>query len=241
MVVMGFNLLLADNDANYSSLLKRGLRNAEYRLFQAESREMALQYIVNCRIDAAIVDLDLPGGVKEILHTCENNSIPLVTTGNQSLDDSEYLIEIMYYGIPYFTKLDTAGVCITDTIISRINRMLKSVIIFSNNKDYRVGVVAGFSINGYNVIIADKTEDLEYLYTTKKPQAIVLYFPKYRDLHSISKIRKMNGNVPILVVARDYNDHLNRLVKCGAITITTQDMVVHRLEDIWLRPCSIKS
>lgn len=233
---MNFNLLLADNDANHSSLLKKDLMNTDYRLFQAESREMALQCISNCRIDAAIVDLDLPGGVKEILFECKNNSIPLITTGNQTLDESEYLIEIMYEGIPYITKLNTEGTSVRNTIITKINRMLRSVLIFGNNKDYLLGLCAGFTIEGYNITVADKAEDLEYLYNTERPQMIILYYPKHRDLAGICRIRKTDEKVHILIISKDTKEYPYNLVKKEALAIITQDMVSRYIAETWLRP-----
>ena len=159
--------------------------------------------------------------------------MPVLTTGNQPLPESEWQIELMYHGIPYLSKMDNDGIRIIDNIIIKMNRILKRVLIFSTNKAYQRGAVAGLNISGYNVIIADRSSDLIYLYTRERPQAIILYFPQCKDFHPIRRLRKIDSEIPIIVVPGEHSVKLN----CGAVKVIPREMVAHYLEEIWLNPC----
>jgi len=229
---MGFKILLADDDANYLSRLGRALLDADYLLYPAESKEIALQQIAEHDIDAAIIDIDLPGGVEELLEACLNKTKPIVTMGALPLKETEHLVEIMYYGIPYVKKFGDEGSPKLYKIIARMNALLKTLLIFSNNKEYQLGVLAGLSSRGHKVFIADRAEDLVQTFLLSEPKAILVYFPKDEDLREIAKIRKMDSKLPIAVVINSQEGDLGGQINDVATKIITQDKMADYLEGL---------
>jgi CheY-like chemotaxis protein len=106
---MGFRIVIADSNAKFMSMLGRALLDSDYSLYPAESKETALQQITQFDIDACIIDVDLPGGIEEVLQACMSKSKPIVAMGASTLKDTGKLVEIMYYGIPYVKKFNAEG------------------------------------------------------------------------------------------------------------------------------------
>ena len=71
-------------------------------------------------IDAAIIDINLPGGVEELLEACLSKSRPIIAMGAPPLKETEHLVEIMYYEIPYVKKFGNEGDARPDRIIARV-------------------------------------------------------------------------------------------------------------------------
>ena len=92
---MGFKIVIADSNANFMSMLGRALLDSEYSLYPAESKETALEQISQYDIDACIIDVDLPGGIEEVLQACMNKSKPIVAMGASTLKETGKLVEIM--------------------------------------------------------------------------------------------------------------------------------------------------
>ena len=224
---MEFKILLADNDANFLSQLGRALLNVDYSLYPAESKEIAMQQIKKGNIDAAIIDTDLPGGIEEVLEACVNMSKPIVAMGALPLKETEQLVEIMYYGVPYVKKFNAEGSPKLDKIIARMNALLKTLLVFSNNKEYQLGVLAGLNSKGYKVFVADQAEDLVHTFLLSEPKAILVYFPKDEDLREIIKIREIDTKLPIALVINSQQDEVNKgpIDKNGATKIITQDEI----------------
>lgn len=229
---MGFKILLADNDANYLSRLGRALLDADYLLYPAESKEVALEQITEHNIDAAIIDVNLAGGVAELLEACMNKSKPLVTMGDLPLKETKYLIDIMYYGIPYVKKFSNEGAIKLDNIIARMNALLKTLLIFSNNKEYQLGVLAGLKSKGYKVFVAEQAEDLIHTFLLSEAKAVLVYFPKDKDLQEIAKIRKMDSKVPIAIVINNQQGDPDRQISDEATKVMPQDKLADYLKEI---------
>lgn len=229
---MGLRILLADNDADYLSLLGRALLEKDYLLYPAESKEIALQQITEHNIDAAIIDMNLPGGVAEVLEACLNKSKPIVTMGALPLKETEHLVEIMYYGIPYVKKFSNEGAIKLDVIIAKMNALLRTLLVFSNNKKYQLGVLAGLNSTGYRVFVADQAEELLHAFLLSEAKAILVYFPKDEDLQEIAKLRRMDSKVPIAIVVNSQQDDLTRQTNDEATRVITQDKLVDYLEEL---------
>jgi len=229
---MGFRILLADNDANYLSRLGRALLDANYLLYPAESKEIALKQITEHNIDAAIIDVNLPGGVTELLEACLNKSKPIVTMGDQPLKATNYLIEIMYYGIPYVKKFSNGGAIKLDNIIARMNALLKTLLIFSNNKEYQLGILAGLKSRGYKVFVAQQAEDLVHTFLLSEAKALLVYFPKDKDLQEVAKIRKMDSKVPIAIVINNQQGDIDSQISDEATKVMPQDRLADYLKEI---------
>jgi len=228
---MAFKILLADNDANYLSLLGRELLDAEYLLYPAESKEIALQQIEH-DIDAAIIDVSLPGGVEELLEACLNKAKPIIAMGALPLKETQHLIEIMYYGVPYVKKFGNEGGPKLDMIIARMNTLLKTLLVFSNNKEYQKGVLAGLNARGYKVFVAHQAEDLLHTFLLSEPRAILVYFPKSDDLQEIAKIRRMDRELPIAVIMNGQQGDLGEQINDEATRVISQDRLADYLEEL---------
>lgn len=230
---MGFKILLADNDANFLSRLGRMLLDVDYLLYPAESKEIAMQQIKQGNIDAAIIDINLPGGVEEVLEACLSKSKPIVAMGALPLKETEHLVEIMYYGVPYVKKFGDEGSPKLDKIIARMNALLKTLLIFSNNKEYQRGVLAGLSSKGYKVFVADQAEDLVHTFLLSEPKAILVYFPKDEDLREIIKIREIDAKLPIALVINSHQSELSGPIDRNGVTkIITQDKISDYIEGL---------
>jgi len=229
---MGLRILLADNDANYLSLLGRALLEKDHLLYPAESKEIALQQITEHDIDAAIIDINLPGGVEEVLEACLNKSKPIVTMGALPLKETEHLVEVMYYGIPYVKKFSNEGTIKLDTIIAKMNALLRTLLVFSNNKKYQLGVLAGLNSTGYKVLVADRAEELLHAFLLSEAKAILVYFPKDEDLQEIAKLRRMDSKVPIAIVINSQRGDLGGQINDEATRVITQDKLVDYLEEL---------
>ena len=197
---MGFKILIADNNANFMSMLGRALLDSDYFLYPAESKETALKQITHSDIDACIIDVDLPGGIEEILQTCVNKSKPIVTMGISPLKETDKLVEIMYYGIPYVKKFSAEGEPKLDHVIARMNVLLRTLLIFSKDSEYQRGVIAGLESKGYKVFTTESAEDIMHTFLISEPKAILVYFPSRDDLEELSKIRKLDSSLPIALV-----------------------------------------
>jgi DNA-binding response OmpR family regulator len=229
---MELKILLADNDASYLSLLGRALLEKDYLLYPSESKEIALHQITEHDIDAAIIDVNLPGGVEEVLEACLNKSKPIVTMGALPLKETEHLVEIMYYGIPYVKKFSNEGAIKLDTIIARMNALLRTLLIFSNNKEYQLGVLAALNSTGYKVFVADQAEELLDTFLLSEAKAILVYFPKHEDLQEIAKIRGMDSRVPIAIVINSQQGDLGGQINDKATKVITQDKLADYLEEL---------
>jgi len=197
---MSFKILIADNNASFMSMLGRALLDSDYSLYPAESRESALKQITQSDIDACIIDVDLPGGIEEILQACINKSKPIVAMGISPLKETDKLVEIMYYGIPYIKKFSSEGEPKLDHIIARMNVLLRTLLIFSKDSEYQRGVIAGLESKGYKIFTTENAEDLMHTFLISEPKAVLVYFPTKDDLEELSKIRKVDNSLPIALV-----------------------------------------
>lgn len=197
---MSFKILIADNNASFMSMLGRALLDSDYSLYPAESRESALKQITQSDIDACIIDVDLPGGIEEILQACVNKSKPIVAMGISPLKETDKLVEIMYYGIPYIKKFSSEGEPKLDHIIARMNVLLRTLLIFSKDSEYQRGVIAGLESKGYKIFTTENAEDLMHTFLISEPKAVLVYFPTKDDLEELSKIRKVDNSLPIALV-----------------------------------------
>lgn len=197
---MSFKILIADNNASFMSMLGRALLDSDYSLYPAESRESALKQITQSDIDACIIDVDLPGGIEEILQACVNKSKPIVAMGISPLKETDKLVEIMYYGIPYIKKFSSQGEPKLDHIIARMNVLLRTLLIFSKDSEYQRGVIAGLESKGYKIFTTENAEDLMHTFLISEPKAVLVYFPTKDDLEELSKIRKVDNSLPIALV-----------------------------------------
>lgn len=197
---MSFKILIADNNASFMSMLGRALLDSDYSLYPAESRESALKQITQSDIDACIIDVDLPGGIEEILQACINKSKPIVAMGISPLKETDKLVEIMYYGIPYIKKFSSEGEPKLDHIIARMNVLLRTLLIFSKDSEYQRGVIAGLESKGYKIFTTENAEDLMHTFLISEPKAVLVYFPTRDDLEELSKIRKVDNSLPIALV-----------------------------------------
>lgn len=197
---MSFKILIADNNASFMSMLGRALLDSDYSLYPAESRESALKQITQSDIDACIIDVDLPGGIEEILQACINKSKPIVAMGISPLKETDKLVEIMYYGIPYIKKFSSQGEPKLDHIIARMNVLLRTLLIFSKDSEYQRGVIAGLESKGYKIFTTENAEDLMHTFLISEPKAVLVYFPTKDDLEELSKIRKVDNSLPIALV-----------------------------------------
>lgn len=231
---MGFKILIADSDAGYSRFLQRVLLDADCLLHPAESSEVALQQITKHNIDAAIIDINLPGRVEELLEACLHKSVPIVAVGDLPLEETDHLVEIMYHGIPYVKKFTDEGDVNSDTIISKMNIMLETLLVFSNNKEYGLGVQAGLSTRGYKVFVADQARDLLHAFLINEPKVILVYFPKDEDLQEIARIRKIDSKVPVVLITNSQQDDLGGQINDEATKVITQDRVAVYLEELCL-------
>jgi len=197
---MGFRIVIADSNARFMSMLGRALLDSDYSLYPAESRETALQQITQYDIDACIIDVDLPGGIEEVLQACMNKSKPIVAMGASTLKETGKLVEIMYYGIPYVKKFNAEGEAKLDHIIARMNVLLRTLLIFSKDSEYQRGVIAGLESKGYKVFTTGASEDLMHTFLLSEPKAVLVYFPNDEEIEELKKIRKLDNHLPIAVV-----------------------------------------
>ncbi len=197
---MGFRIVIADSNAKFMSMLGRALLDSDYSLYPAESRETALQQITQYDIDACIIDVDLPGGIEEVLQACMNKSKPIVAMGASTLKETGKLVEIMYYGIPYVKKFNAEGEAKLDHIIARMNVLLRTLLIFSKDSEYQRGVIAGLESKGYKVFTTETSEDLLHTFLLSEPKAVLVYFPTAEEIEELKKIRKLDNHLPIAVV-----------------------------------------
>jgi DNA-binding response OmpR family regulator len=197
---MGFRIVIADSNAKFMSMLGRALLDSDYSLYPAESRETALQQITQYDIDACIIDVDLPGGIEEVLQACMNKSKPIVAMGASTLKETGKLVEIMYYGIPYVKKFNAEGEAKLDHIIARMNVLLRTLLIFSKDSEYQRGVIAGLESKGYKVFTTEAAEDLMHTFLLSEPKAVLVYFPNDEEIEELKKIRKLDNHLPIAVV-----------------------------------------
>lgn len=197
---MGFKIVIADSNANFMSMLGRALLDSDYALYPAESKETALKQLEQGDIDACIIDVDLPGGIEEVLQACMTGSKPIVAMGISPLKETDKLVEIMYYGIPYVKKFNAEGEAKLDHIIARMNVLLRTLLIFSKDSEYQRGVIAGLESKGYKVFTTQSSEDLMHTFLLSEPKAVLVYFPDTQDMEEISKIRKIDNQLPIALV-----------------------------------------
>jgi DNA-binding response OmpR family regulator len=197
---MGFKIVIADSNARFMSILGRALLDSDYALYPAESKETALKQITQYDVDACIIDVDLPGGIEEVLQACMDKSKPIIAMGISPLKETDKLVEIMYYGIPYVKKFSNEGDAKLDHIIARMNVLLRTLLIFSRDSEYQRGVIAGLESKGYKVFTTANSEDLMHTFLLSEPKAVLVYFPDAEDMAELAKIRKIDNQLPIAVV-----------------------------------------
>lgn len=222
---MGFKILIADSNANFMSMLGRALLDADYALYPAESKEIALKQLSQSDIDACIIDVDLPGGIEEVLQACIKKAKPIVAMGAGTLKETDKLIEIMYYGIPYVKKFNAEGEAKLDHIIARMNVLLRTLLIFSKDGEYQRGVIAGLESRGYKVFTTENAEDLMHTFLVSEPKAVLVYFPSREDLKELAKIRKLDTTLPIAIVLNNLPDEIDDVLNDKSTRILAQDEV----------------
>ncbi len=227
---MGFRIVIADSNAKFMSMLGRALLNSDYALYPAESKETALQQITQYDIDACIIDVDLPGGIEEVLQACMNKSKPIVAMGATTLKETGKLVEIMYYGIPYVKKFNAEGDAKLDHIIARMNVLLRTLLIFSKDSEYQRGVVAGLESKGYKVFTTETSEDLMHTFLLSEPKAVLVYFPNDEEIEELKKIRKLDNRLPIAVVLNNLPSEAIDLFQDKSTKILARDEVSDYLD-----------
>lgn len=229
---MGFKILIADNNASFMSMLGRALLDSDYSLYPAESKDIALKQIAHSDIDACIIDVDLPGGIEELLQACADKSKPIVAMGVSPLKETGKLVEIMYYGIPYVKKFSPEGEAKLDHIIARMNVLLRTLLIFSKDGEYQRGVIAGLESKGYKIFITENSDDLMHTFLISEPKAVLVYFPNKEDLEELSKIRKIDANLPIAVVLNNSPDEDDGILDDKSTRVLAQDEVSDYLDTL---------
>jgi DNA-binding response OmpR family regulator len=229
---MGFRIVIADSNAKFMSMLGRALLDSDYALYPAESRETALQQITQYDIDACIIDIDLPGGIEEVLQACMNKSKPIVAMGASTLKETGKLVEIMYYGIPYVKKFNAEGEAKLDHIIARMNVLLRTLLIFSKDSEYQRGVIAGLESKGYKVFTAKDSEDLMHTFLLSEPKAVLVYFPNDEEIEELKKIRKLDNRLPIAVVLNNSPSETMDLLQDKSTKILARDEVSDYLDKL---------
>ncbi|MDD5399010.1 MAG: hypothetical protein PHU70_08030 [Dehalococcoidia bacterium] len=227
---MGFRIVIADSNANFMSMLGRALLDSDYSLYPAESRETALQQITQYDIDACIIDVDLPGGIEEVLQACMNKSKPIVAMGASTLKETGKLVEIMYYGIPYVKKFNAEGEAKLDHIIARMNVLLRTLLIFSKDSEYQRGVIAGLESKGYKVFTTETSEDLLHTFLLSEPKVVLVYFPTAEEIEELKKIRKLDNHLPIAVVLNNLPSEAIDLLQDKSTKVLSQEEVSDYLD-----------
>jgi len=227
---MGFRIVIADSNAKFISMLGRALLDSDYSLYPAESRETALQQITQYDIDACIIDVDLPGGIEEVLQACMNKSKPIVAMGASTLKETGKLVEIMYYGIPYVKKFNAEGEAKLDHIIARMNVLLRTLLIFSKDSEYQRGVIGGLESKGYKVFTTETSEDLLHTFLLSEPKAVLVYFPTTEEIEELKKIRKLDNHLPIAVVLNNLPQEAPDLFQDKSTKILAQEEVSDYLD-----------
>jgi len=229
---MGFKIVIADSNANFMSMLGRALLDSEYSLYPAESKETALEQITQYDIDACIIDVDLPGGIEEVLQACMNKSKPIVAMGASPLKETGKLVEIMYYGIPYVKKFSVEGEAKLEHIIARMNVLLRTLLIFSKDTEYQRGVIAGLESKGYKIFTSETADDLMHTFLLSEPKAVLVYFPSEEEIVELNKIRKMDNQLPIAVVLNNLPTEAIDLFKDKSTKVLAQDEVSDYLDKL---------
>ncbi|MDD5312984.1 MAG: hypothetical protein PHO26_08125 [Dehalococcoidia bacterium] len=229
---MGFKIVIADNNAGFMSMLGRALLDSDYALYPAESKETALKQITQYDIDACIIDVDLPGGIEEVLQACMNKSKPIVAMGAVPLKETDKLVEIMYYGIPYVKKFNNEGEAKLEHIIARMNVLLRTLLIFSKDSEYQRGVVAGLESKGYKVFTAENSGDLMHAFLLSEPKAVLVYFPTGDEVEELEKIRKLDSQLPIAIVLNNQPLDLGESVTGKSTKILSQEDVSDYLDNL---------
>jgi DNA-binding response OmpR family regulator len=229
---MGFKIVIADSNANFMSMLGRALLDSDYALYPAESKESALKQITQYDVDACIIDVDLPGGIEEVMQACLNKAKPIVAMGVVPLKETGKLIEIMYYGIPYVKKYNNEGEAKLDHIIARMNVLLRTLLIFSKDNEYQRGVIAGLESKGYKVFTAENADDLMRTFFISEPKAILVYFPSSEDMEELTKIRKIDNHLPIALVLNNLPADAGELSINESTKMLTQEEVSDYLDKL---------
>ena len=229
---MGFKIVIADSNANFMSMLGRALLDSEYSLYPAESKETALEQITQYDIDACIIDVDLPGGIEEVLQACMNKSKPIVAMGASPLKETGKLVEIMYYGIPYVKKFSVEGEAKLEHIIARMNVLLRTLLIFSKDTEYQRGVIAGLESKGYKIFTSETADDLMHTFLLSEPKAVLVYFPSEEEIVELNKIRKMDNQLPIAVVLNNLPTEAIDLFKDKSTKVLAQEEVSDYLDKL---------
>ena len=229
---MGFKIVIADSNANFMSMLGRALLDSEYALYPAENKETALEQISQYDIDACIIDVDLPGGIEEVLQACMNKSKPIVAMGASTLKETGKLVEIMYYGIPYVKKFSIEGEAKLEHIIARMNVLLRTLLIFSKDNEYQRGVIAGLESKGYKIFTTQTADDLMHTFLLSEPKAVLVYFPSEEEIVELNKIRKMDNQLPIAVVLNNLPPEAVDLFKDKSTKVLAQDEVSDYLDKL---------
>lgn len=229
---MGFKIVIADSNANFMSMLGRALLDSEYALYPAESKESALEQITQYDIDACIIDVDLPGGIEEVLQACMNKSKPIVAMGAAPLKETGKLVEIMYYGIPYVKKFNAEGEAKLEHIIARMNVLLRTLLIFSKDTEYQRGVIAGLESKGYKIFTSETAGDLMHSFLLSEPKAVLVYFPSDEEIVELNRIRKMDNQLPIAIVLNNLPPESIDLFKDKSTKVLAQDEVSDYLDKL---------
>ncbi len=227
---MGFRIVIADSNAKFMSMLGRALLDSDYSLYPAESKETALRQITQFDIDACIIDVDLPGGIEEVLQACMSKSKPIVAMGASTLKETGKLVEIMYYGIPYVKKYNPEGEAKLDHIIARMNVLLRTLLIFSKDSEYQRGVIAGLESKGYKVFTTETADDLLHTFLLSEPKAVLVYFPTDDELEELKKIRKLDNHLPIAIVLNNSKPEAIDLFEDKSTRILSQEEVSDYLD-----------
>jgi hypothetical protein len=138
----------------------------------------------------------------------------------------------MYYGIPYVKKFNAEGEAKLDHIIARMNVLLRTLLIFSKDSEYQRGVIAGLESKGYKVFTTQSSDDLMHTFLISEPKAVLVYFPDTQDIEEISKIRKIDNQLPIAIVLNGEADEAGGLLNDKSTKVLSQEDVSDYLDKL---------
>jgi DNA-binding response OmpR family regulator len=229
---MGIKVVLADSDSKYMSMLGRALLDAGYILCPAESKETAIKQINDYAVDACIIDIDLPGGIEEILEFCIAYTIPVISIGMTPLNSTDKSVELMYYGIPYVKKYNLTGEAKLDHIIARMNALMKTLLIWSKDIKSQLSVIAMLENKNYKVFAVDNPSDVLHTFLLSEPNSIIVYFPSHEDMKEVDNIRKIDNNLPIILVMDEPSKVADKINADKSIRVVSTEEITDYLSSL---------
>jgi DNA-binding response OmpR family regulator len=106
------------------------------------------------------------------------------------------------------------------------------LLIFSKDTEYQRGVIAGLESKGYKVFTTESADDLMHSFLISEPKAVLVYFPDAEDIQEITKIRKMNNQLPIALVLNSATDDVDGLEGDKSTRVLSQEEVSDYLDKL---------